>query len=706
MTGPLPGGRRDLRPLFDPRSVAVVGASADTSKWGGDIAVRLVRSATDRPVYLVNRKGGDLHGRRAYLSLRELPEVPELVVLAMPAASLDAVLGDALDLGVKAFIGLFAGLGETGPEGRARERAAAARVRAAGAVLLGPNCMGLADQAAGFAAVAYLDIPPGDVAFVSQSGAMGEEFVMRARAWGCGFSRYVTLGNQADVDAVEILESLTTHPETRVVAMYLEGVDDGRRLAVAAADVVASGRPVVLLAPGRSTAGARAALSHTGALAPDATVVDALCEAAGAVRAETPRELFELAMALRIRERPRGRRVAVVSDGGGPGGVAADALSAAGLDVPESRPALSAALRRELPGSYGANPVDLALGTIDPDGFARAVPVVAADPEVDAVVVVGQLGYWAGRFPEFEGLVAEEVAGAGVMAAAVRETGTPLVVATVYADAAPAQELRAGGIPVFREIASAVAAVSALAAAAEDVATGVPDLPPPETPLAGSPDYWAARETLAAAGLTFMPGGLARDAGEAVAASRELGFPVAVKALGLLHKSDAGGVALDLRDESAVAAAVGAMEQRLHPPGFVVEQMAPPGGVELIAGCRWTDACGPLALVGAGGVYAEVFGDTRTALAPVADAAAARLIGGLRVAALLGGARGARRLDAAAAAAATAGLSRFAAAHPEILEVEVNPLLVLPDGAVALDARIVTVDASGQAGATRQDARP
>ena len=705
MSGPLSGCRRDLRPLFDPRSVAVVGASADTSKWGGDIAARLVRTAGRRPVYLVNRRGGDLYGRRAYASLREIPAVPELVVLAMPAASLDAVLDDALSLGVKAFIGLFAGLGETGPDGRARERAAAARVRAAGAVLLGPNCMGLADRASGFEAVAYLDIPPGDVAFVSQSGAMGEELVMRARDWGCGFSRYVTLGNQADVDAVEILEGLTAHPGTRVVAVYLEGVDDGRRLAAAAAEVVAAGRPVVLLTPGRSTAGARAALSHTGALAPDSAVVDALCDAAGIVRAETPRELFELTMALRIRERTRGRRAAVVSDGGGPGGVAADALVAAGITVPELRPALTATLRHELPGSAGANPVDLALGTIDPGGFARAVPIVAADAEVDVVVAVGQLGYWAGRFPEFDGLVAEEVAAAGVLAAAVRETGTPLVVATVYADAAPARELRAAGIPVFREIASAVAAVSALAIAAEGSATGVPDLPPQDLPLAGSPDYWAARKALAAAGLTFMPGRRARDAGEAVAAARELGFPVAVKALGLLHKSDAGGVALDLREESAVAAAVGAMEQRLHPPGFVVEQMAPAGGVELIAGCRWTAAGGPLALVGAGGLYAEVFGDTRTALAPVDEAAAAALIGRLRVAALLRGARAAPRLDLAAAAAATAGLSRFAAAHPEVLEVEVNPLLVLPEGAVALDARIVTAGASGGGGRTREEAR-
>ncbi len=223
-----------------------------------------------------------------------------------------------------------------------------------------------------------------------------------------------------------------------------------------------------------------------------------------------------------------------------------------------------------------------------------------------------------------------------MLAAAVRETGTPLVVATVYADAAPARELRAAGVPVFREIASAVAAVSALAVVAEDAATGVPDLPPPDAPLAGGPDYWAAREALAAAGLTFMPGRLVRDAGEAVAAARELGFPVAVKALGLLHKSDAGGVALDLRDESAVAAAA-----RRHGAAPAPARLR--GRADGARAAAWSSSPAAAGRPPAGrwrwsapaACYAEVFGDTRTALAPVGEAAAAGLIGRLRVAALL-----------------------------------------------------------------------
>ena len=670
--------------------MAVVGASADTSKWGGDVAARLLRTETVRPVYLVNRKGGEIHGRTAYPSLSKLPEIPELVILAMPAAAFETTLDEALALGSKAFVALFAGLGETGRDGAERERLAAARLREAGALMIGPNCMGLTDHSTGLQAVAYLDVPPGAIGLVSQSGAMGEEFVARARAWGCGFSRYVTLGNQADVGIAEVLEAFVDHEPTRVVALYAEGLREGRRLAEAAARVVAAGRPVVLLAPGRSAAGARAARSHTGSLASSTTVLDAVCRATGILRVDSPRELFEATVALLDAPRPRGSRVAVITEGGGHGGIAADALEAAGLRVPAFGAALAGRLREALPGSAGTNPLDFALGTTEPDAYARALPLVAGADEVDAVFAVGQLGYWAARFPEHGELVAAEVKGAEAMAASARSAGKPLVVSTVYPDAAPAVRLRAAGVPVYREIASAVGALAALVCVVEARPSGVPHIPRPAASFERAPDYWQAREALAMAGVAVVEGRRVTGAGEALAAAQELGYPVALKALGLLHKSDAGAVALGLGDADALLAALADFEARLAPPACVVERMAAlDEGIELIVGCRRDPLFGPVALVGFGGIYAELLQDTRTALAPLEASGAQTLLEELRAAPLLSGARGRGALDVAAAATAAAALSRFAAAHPEVEEVEVNPLLVLPSGALALDARIV-----------------
>lgn len=684
----MPGGR-DLRPLFAPRSVAVVGASADAAKWGGDLARRLHASAGGRRLYFVNRRGGALYGRPVAPSLSDLPETPDLVFLAVPATACEEVVDEGLRLGVPAFVGIFAGLGETGAEGRRRERSLAQRVRAAGSVLLGPNCMGLADAASGLQGVPYLDVPFGDIGFLSQSGAMGEEMAMRARAHGCGFSRYVTLGNQADLGLSDLLATFVDHEPTKVVALYAEGLGDGRRLAAVAARVAASGRPVVLLCPGRSPAGARAALSHTGSLTAGSEVVDAVCRAGGVIRVDTPQELFEAALALRSQPPAAGRRVAVVSDGGGPGGIAADLLAGAGLDVPRFSPGLVARVRAALPLSAGENPLDFALSTIDPGAFGAVLPVLAGCGEVDAVFCVGQLGYWSARFPEFAANVAAEVAGAEAMAAAAGRAGMPLVVSTVYPESAPARRLRELGVPVYRELASGVAALGALVAAAAPPA-GVPALPAPAALPSGTWDYWRARAALAAAGVPFPPARLVTDAAAAVAAARDLGWPVVLKVPTVLHKSEAGAVVTGLRSPAAVRAAA----QRLlaaHPgSGLVVEAEAPRGdGVEVLVGCRHDPQAGPLVVVGLGGVQAEALRDTAVALAPVDGDEAVRLLAGLRGAALFGPFRGRGALDLEAAGRVVAAVSGFAAAHEGLGAVEVNPLLLLPQGALALDARVV-----------------
>lgn len=686
---------RDLTPLFEPRSVAIVGASGDRSKWGGDVGARLLRGEHRRRVYLVNGRGGEIFERPAYASLRDLPEAPELVILAMPAKLLESVVDDCVAVGVKAVVAVTAMLGEMGAEGKARERAAVARLRAAGAMLVGPNCLGVADTTSELYAVAYLDVLPGAVGLISQSGGFGEELNLRMAEYHVGYSRFIALGNQADVDTPEALRSFVGHTPTRAVVVYAEGFRDGREFARAASELVASGTPVVLLAPGRSAASARVARTHTGSLTSDSVAVDAACRAAGVLRVNTQREALEALVALLAPGRPVGPRVAVVSDGGGTGAICADVASLAGLTVPSFSDAMRARLREALPANAGcSNPVDFAAATYDPEAYERVIGMVAGCGEVDAILASGVIGFWGARFPDQTEMVGKERASLLRMAATVRASGLPLLANTPQS-CPVVDDLRAGGLPLYHDVESAVAALACLVAAVESP-LGVPEPPAPADVPVTAEGYWEARRALAAAGVPLVDARRVDEADaaaavrEALAVAGELGYPVAVKAAALLHKSDAGGVALGIADPEALAAAVTDLRERLGQTDLALEKMAPlADGIELILGCRWDVRFGPLLTLGIGGLYTEVLADARTVLAPVDERVAARLLLELRGAPLLRGARGRPPLDVDAAARAAAALSRFAAAHPEVAAVEVNPLLVLPQGAVGLDARLV-----------------
>ena len=675
---------RDLTPLFEPRSVAIVGVSADAGKWGYWFARDAVKGAHRRRVLLVGRSGGELFGLPVHRELAELPEAPELVVLAVPAAGLEEAVDASLAVGARALVAIAAGLGEQGPAGLARERALVERVRAAGAVLLGPNCLGVFDAAAELD-LASNPVPSGCLGLVSQSGNIALETGLLLRDVGLGFSRLASIGNQADLDATELVAALGEHEPTRTIAVYCEDFRDGRAFAEAAR---AAGKPVLLLTVGRTAAAARAAHSHTGALTSDLDAVDAACRLAGVQRVDTPRQLVDAVQALLSPLRPRGRRVGVVGDGGGYGAVASDLLGASGLELPvlarETQDALRAGLT---PNAATANPVDLAgAGEQDTFSFARATGAVLAADEVDAALFTAYFGGYSALSDE---LREREVAVAGLLAEAAAETGKPLVVHTMHWDAPPAQALRAAGVPVYRAIESAVAALAVLAADAEADPRVLPALPPPARPLADS-GYAAARAALTEAGIPFAAARTVRGAKEALAAAEELGYPVVVKALGLLHKSDAGGVVVGLRDRAELRTAVDDLVARLAPDELSVERQEDvAAGFELLAGARHDPRFGPIVVVGAGGVHAEILRDTAVALAPVDSADAAALLRSLACAPLLEGTRGRPPLDLAAAADAVAALSRFAAAHPEIPEVEINPLLVRREGAVGLDARIV-----------------
>ncbi|MET9958499.1 acetate--CoA ligase family protein [Streptomyces sp. NPDC006326] len=688
---------RDLTALFDPGSVAVIGASDDPAKYGHAVASQALRADGRRPVHLVNRRGGTVLGRTAATSLAAIGEPVELVVISVPGAGFEAAVDDALACGAKAIVGITAGFAEAGPAGLARQRAVAARVRAAGAVLVGPNCLGIADNTTELY-LASDRFAPGSVALLSQSGNLALELQLRAAPHGLGFSRFVSLGNQADVTLVDLVEDCARHEATTAIAVYAEDFGDGRAFARAAA---AAGKPVVLLTAGRGTASARSARSHTGALTTSADVVAAACRDAGVELVRTPREMTVVLAALGAGPRTGGRRTAVLTDGGGHGAVAADAAEDAGLAVPELGAPVQDGLRTALwAQSAVGNPVDLAgMGEQDPLSYAATVAELLAADEVDAVLMTGYFGGYAasdgglGGGPAGGLVLAEgETRAAEKIVAHLAAAPKPLVVQSMYPQSPSCRVLAGAGIPVFAATEDAARALAAMTGRGDAGPAGVPRvpaLPPAAEPLRDA-GYHGVRALLGAAGVPFPPAREVTDEAGLLGAAAGFDGPYVLKALHVLHKSDAGGVALRLADREALLAAYRDMHDRLGAPSYSVEAMADlSDGVELIVGVHRDPRFGPVAVVGLGGVLTETLRDVAFALAPVPARRAEALLRGLRSAALLDGVRGRPAVDVGAAAAVIERITTVAAAHPEIAEFEVNPLLVRPDGALALDARAV-----------------
>jgi acetate---CoA ligase (ADP-forming) len=681
---------RDLTPLFEPRTVAIVGASDDPVKWGNWLGRGALRGEARRAVYLVNRRGGEVLGRPAYRALGDLPEPAELVVVAVPAHAVEPTVDEAIATGARAIVAITAGEAD-GDAGGARDAAIAARVREAGVVLLGPNCLGVFDAGAELELVPN-PLPEGRIGLISQSGNLALELGILAEEVGLGFSRFVSLGNQADLEAADLIRELARHDATELIALYTEDFRDGRAFAAGAAAAVGAGKPVVLLTIEHSEAAARAVRSHTGALASDARAIEAGCRAAGIQRVRTPYELIHLAQGLLRGSRPRGRRVAVLADGGGHGGIAAAIAHDAGLEVPRLSEELVARLREGLPPTAAcANPIDLAGGgEQDIHSFDRSARLLLGSGEVDAILMTG---YFGGYGEYVETMARGEASVAEALADAARANDRPLFVQTMYPHARAADLLRRRGVPVYRSIERAVTVLARLADAAEQSPSGVPRLPPPAAPITDA-GYAEARELLAAAGIAFVRARTVTSSSEAIEAAAEIGYPVVLKALGMLHKSDAGGVALGLRDDAMLTRALRDLRERLAPQAFSVERMAPVAeGVELLVGARWDRRFGPVVLVGLGGLYTEILRDVGVALAPVEEPQAEGMLLSLRAAPLLRGARGRPPVAIPAAADAIVRLSRVAASHPEIAELEVNPLLLTTDAALGLDARVVLAPA-------------
>jgi acetate---CoA ligase (ADP-forming) len=682
---------RELRPFFDPDSIAVVGASNNPEKWGYWLARGALRGEGRRAVYLVNRRSDPVLSRPVYPSLAELPRAPELVVTAVPEPGFDSAIDTALLRGTKAIIAINAGFAEAGPEGEARQRHLVRRVRAAGAMLMGPNCLGVLDNGtdleAAWLPVGREGLAPGPIAVISQSGNLGLDIGMLARERGLGISRFIAVGNQGDVSLADFIANLAGHEPTKVIAVYFEDAADGRALFAAARAAVEAGKHVLVIAAGGSDASSRAARSHTGSLTSAAEVVAAACRAVGAIKVGTPDELVDTAHLLLSGRYPRGPRLAVLSDGGGHGVLATDVAVAAGLTVPSFSPALRARLAAEVSSAPSvANPVDLG-GAIEPTMFERTASVLAECDEVDGVVIVGGYAQW----PELDEEIGRaEVASAIRMARRVSQAGKPVLVQTFFPHTSTADALRSSGVPVYRSMRVAIETYARVLAWATADHGDLPGLPEP-IPLPPRSGYFAARGLLAQAGIGLCPAIAVATVQEARIAASEFGFPVALKAVSVPHKSSVGGVALGLATPEGVQAAFEQMTAAGLTGEYAVEQMADGrDGVELILGCQRDRRFGPVLLLGFGGIGAELLRDTVTLLAPCSAAVAESALRRLGGAAMLTGFRGRPAVNLAAAAEVAARLSALAAAHPAIAEIEINPLLVTPSGAMALDAYLVT----------------
>jgi acetate---CoA ligase (ADP-forming) len=679
---------RDLRALFDPRSLAILGASSAPNKWGYWLARSGLKGIKRRQVFLVNRQGGTILGQTVYRSLRDLPQPVEQVVISIPAAGFEQAVIDALEAGARAIVAITAGLGELGAEGLAIEQAAAARVRAAGAVLVGPNCLGLADTGSKLD-LAYSEFAAGPIGLISQSGNLALELALIADEAGVGFSRFVSVGNQADLGATDFIRDFAEHSETKIIAVYAEDFRHGRDLAAAALDALEAGKPVILLTVGSSKAGARAARSHTGALVSASVAVDAACRASGMIRVSTPRQMIELAQGLLMKHSPKGRRVAIVGDGGGHVALAADLVAERGMQLPLLSDSLAADIGATLPPRAATrNPVDLAGGgEEDFSNFDRVVKKLATSGEIDSVLLTGYFGGYSSESADF---ARRELQVALAMVGTAEENNCPLIVQTMYPASPSIRAMRSRHVAVYSDIQAAVRVLARMVRRTERPPSGVPSLPDPEDLPPIREGYFEARDLMAGAGVPFVAARHVRTLPEARAAAAELGFPVVLKALGPSHKSDLGAVKLSIESEPELDAAFTDISAHLKAPGFSVECMAGSvDGIELIVGVRRDPSFGPVVVIGMGGVYAELLDDVAVALAPLSQEVTEHLIRSLRGAPLLLGARGHPALAISAAAAVAVALSQLAVQRSTITELEINPLLVMPNSVLALDARVV-----------------
>ena len=680
-----------LRPFFEPKSVAVVGASRRRGSIGGELFRNILEGDFAGAAYPVNRDGEPVAGVRAYRSIAEIPETVDVAVVSLPGAAVLEAAEQALRAGTRALVVISAGFAEIGSEGIERQEQLLALVRSHGARLIGPNCLGITVAGPSLnATFAARSAPAGNIGFSSQSGALGVALLEAAESRGLGLSAFVSIGNKADVSTNDLLEWWEDDESTALVLMYVESFGNPRRFGRLARRV-ARRKPILALKSGTSASGRKAASSHTAALAGSETAVDALFHQAGVIRAGSLEELVDVAALLSTQPEPRGRSVAVLTNAGGLGILCADACEAAGLELATLTDETAKGLAELLPTEASvANPVDM-LGGATSATYAAVVPRVLADPRVDALIAL---------FAPTVAATAEEVA-LEVEEAARKAGGDKPVLAVIMSAEGIPEPLRAQSrhVASFAYPESAARALGRAAERAEWLRAPQGHVVEPdgidreaaravvERALAESDDAWLApgetRELLLAYGIPLVPERVAANADEAAAAAAELGFPVVVKsAVPGAHKTETGGIALDLRDEAAVRASA----ERIG--GAVLVQPMIRGGAELLAGVVQDPVFGPLVAFGPGGVFAELIGEAAFRIAPLTDTDATELVTGGKAGRLVAGFRGAPPADADALADLVVRLARLGDELPAVAELDLNPVLAMPDGCYAVDARV------------------
>jgi len=691
-----------LEPLLCPKTVAVIGASRTPGKVGHDIVKNLKNGGFQGPIFPVNPSAEEVLGLKCYPDLQAYGESIDMSVIAVPTRGVKPAIESSIQAGAKAIVVITAGFKEVGHEGAELEKELAQYCEARGVRLLGPNCLGLINTHHCMNASFAKHMPKiGEISVISQSGALATAILDWAAGRGLGLAKMVSIGNKADVSEIDLLQALAEDEHTRVIVGYLESIGSGDDF-IKVAEAAASVKPVVVLKAGTTSAGVKAASSHTGSLAGADIAYGAAFRRAGVIRADTFEELFDFATALAMQPLPKGDRVAIITNAGGPGIMAADAVEQSGMKVTTLTYSAASALKQKLPAAASVgNPIDV-LGDADPDRYALALNTALDDDSVDAIIVI--------LTPQAMTQPAET---ARAVAACVRGNKPVLAAFMGGQDVMPGrEELVASNLPDYTSPERAVAALKAMVDYAAwrrrppRVVTRFPvNRRRVERVLARHVRAGAlqireveAKEILRAYDFNVPPGEVALSVDDAVEIAQRVGYPVAIKIVSpdIIHKSDFGGVRLHLTNAEAVRDAYDLMMLRIQRrapearlEGVYVEKMAARGR-EVIIGMTRDPQFGPMLMFGLGGIFVEIMKDVTFHLAPITAEEAMQMLMGTRSYALLKGARGQAGVDLPGIANGLQRISQLVTDFPQITELDINPFIVGEVGTepVVADARM------------------